>query len=145
MLKYYNQGQELTEYEQHGVFPNKEELLEKIASVNFLKIADYPLPNPYQQHAPQAQKTQEQPTFQQPIPPQQHPHYKDIFGSYIGRTLYMNTNAIPSYLKIKHISTLESGQIQVDIQDVDKPHKSLKPFSFDSAQHFENWFRKYVE
>ncbi|WP_285658387.1 hypothetical protein, partial [Helicobacter bizzozeronii] len=65
VLKYYDQGQELTEHEQHAIFPNKEELLKRIASVNFLKIADYPLPNPYQQHSPQAQKRQEQPTPQQ--------------------------------------------------------------------------------
>ncbi|WP_162982263.1 hypothetical protein [Helicobacter labacensis] len=54
----------------------------------------------------------------------------------------MNTNAISSYLKIKHISTLENGQIQVDVKDIDKPRKALEPFVFKSVKHFENWFKK---
>ncbi|WP_158656931.1 replication initiation protein [Helicobacter bizzozeronii] len=177
VLKYYNRGQEVKAHETHAVLPNKEALLEQIARANWLKIADYPLHNPYQQHSPQAQTTQKQPTPQQQSTqtqqltqtsmefqqepngfktfknltrgqqpsPQQPTSYKDILGSYICRTLYMNSNGVPSSLKITDITTLASGHIQVDIQDVDKPHKSLKPFSFDSAKHFENWFRKYVE
>ncbi|WP_210630222.1 hypothetical protein, partial [Helicobacter bizzozeronii] len=97
------------------------------------------------QQEPNGFKTFKNLTREQQPSPQQPPSYKDILGSYIGRTLYMNSNGVPSSLKIKDITTLPSGHIQVDIQDVDKPHKSLKPFSFDSAKHFENWFRKYVE
>ncbi len=175
VLKYYNRGQEVKAHETHAVLPNKEALLEQIARANWLKIADYPLTNTDQQSAPtqttqkqptpQQQSTQtQQPTqtsmeFQQESngfktfknltrgqqPSQQPTSHKDILGSYIGRTLYMNSNGVPSSLKIKDITTFPSGHIQVDIQDVDKPHKSLKPFSFDSAKHFENWFRKYVE
>ncbi|WP_158651190.1 hypothetical protein, partial [Helicobacter bizzozeronii] len=65
VLKYYNRGQEVKAHETHAVLPNKEALLEQIARANWLKIADYPLPNPYQQHSPQAQTTQKQPTPQQ--------------------------------------------------------------------------------
>ncbi|WP_104686221.1 replication initiation protein [Helicobacter felis] len=153
LVKYYKDDQVFKE--RYAPAPNKEVLLEQIAQSGYQKLeiqTDYTL----QQLSQPTLELQEHngfKTLQGLVKPKKTQKPKQIqalnssneLTEYIGRNLYMNTNGIPSYLKIKNISTLESGQVQVEIKDMDKPRKALDPFSFKSAKHFENWFRKYEE
>ncbi|OPG24198.1 replication initiation protein, partial [Helicobacter pylori] len=70
--------------------------------------------------------------------PSIHPITKEPikeFEEYIGKTINITNNnvdqcpdGITSYLKITNIVKLNDHQIQISIQDVDKPDKLLKPF-----------------
>ncbi|WP_104757693.1 replication initiation protein [Helicobacter salomonis] len=153
LVKYYKDDQVFKE--RCAVAPNKEVLLAQIFQSGYQKLeiqTDYTL----QQLSQPTLELQEHngfKTLQGLIKPKKAQKSKQTQVSnsnndlteYIGRNLYMNTNGIPSNLKIKNISTLESGHIQVEIKDVDKPRKALEPFSFKSVKHFENWFKKYEE
>ncbi|WP_158652349.1 replication initiation protein [Helicobacter felis] len=153
LVKYYQDGQVFKE--RCAPAPNKEVLLKQIAQSGYQRLeiqTDYTL----QQLSQPTLELQEHngfKTLQGLVKPKktQKPKQAQVLNSnndlteYIGRNLYMNTNGIPSNLKIKNISTLESGQVQVEIKDVDKPRKALESFSFKSVKHFENWFKKYEE
>ncbi|WP_104692713.1 replication initiation protein [Helicobacter felis] len=153
LVKYYQDGQVFKE--RCAPAPNKEVLLKQIAQSGYQRLeiqTDYTL----QQLSQPTLELQEHngfKTLQGLVKPKkvQKPKQTQALNSnndlteYIGRNLYMNTNGIPSNLKIKNISTLESGQVQVEIKDVDKPRKALESFSFKSVKHFENWFKKYEE
>ncbi|NHA82360.1 replication initiation protein [Helicobacter pylori] len=72
------------------------------------------------------------------------------FSEYIGKTINITNNnvdqfpdGITSYLKITNIVKLNDHQIQISIQDVDKPDKLLKPFIAKDEKHLKNWFKKY--
>ncbi|OOQ13958.1 replication initiation protein [Helicobacter pylori] len=72
------------------------------------------------------------------------------FAQYIGKTINITNNnvdqfpdGITSYLKITNIVKLNDNQIQISIQDVDKPEKLLKPFIAKDEKHLKNWFKKY--
>ncbi|RVY71049.1 replication initiation protein [Helicobacter pylori] len=72
------------------------------------------------------------------------------FSEYIGKTINITNNnvdqfpdGITSYLKITNIVKLNDNQIQISIQDVDKPDKLLKPFIAKDEKHLKNWFKKY--
>lgn len=72
------------------------------------------------------------------------------FSEYIGKTINITNNnvdqcpdGITSYLKITNIVKLNDHQIQISIQDVDKPEKLLKPFIAKDEKHLKNWFKKY--
>ncbi|RKV18385.1 replication initiation protein [Helicobacter pylori] len=72
------------------------------------------------------------------------------FAEYIGKTINITNNnvdqfpdGITSYLKITNIVKLNDHQIQISIQDVDKPDKLLKPFIAKDEKHLKNWFKKY--
>ena len=72
------------------------------------------------------------------------------FEEYIGKTINITNNnvdqfpdGITSYLKITNIVKLNDHQIQISIQDVDKPDKLLKPFIAKDEKHLKNWFKKY--
>ncbi|MGL2539785.1 replication initiation protein [Helicobacter pylori] len=72
------------------------------------------------------------------------------FAEYIGKTVNITNNnvdqfpdGITSYLKITNIVKLNDHQIQISIQDVDKPDKLLKPFIAKDEKHLKNWFKKY--
>ncbi|MFP5992441.1 replication initiation protein [Helicobacter pylori] len=72
------------------------------------------------------------------------------FSEYIGKTINITNNnvdqfpdGITSYLKITNIVKLNDNQIQISIQDVDKPEKLLKPFIAKNEKHLKNWFKKY--
>ncbi|WP_208353912.1 replication initiation protein [Helicobacter pylori] len=72
------------------------------------------------------------------------------FSEYIGKTINITNNnvdqfpdGITSYLKITNIVKLNDNQIQISIQDVDKPEKLLKPFIAKDEKHLKNWFKKY--
>ncbi|MGL2536633.1 replication initiation protein [Helicobacter pylori] len=72
------------------------------------------------------------------------------FAQYIGKTINITNNnvdqcpdGITSYLKITNIVKLNDHQIQISIQDVDKPDKLLKPFIAKDEKHLKNWFKKY--
>ncbi|MGL2394913.1 replication initiation protein [Helicobacter pylori] len=72
------------------------------------------------------------------------------FEEYIGKTINITNNnvdqcpdGITSYLKITNIVKLNDHQIQISIQDVDKPEKLLKPFIAKDEKHLKNWFKKY--
>ncbi len=85
--------------------------------------------------------------------PNIHPITKEPikeFAQYIGKTVIMTNNnvdqfpdGITSYLKITNIVKLNDNQIQISIQDVDKPDKLLKPFIAKDEKHLKNWFKKY--
>ncbi len=85
--------------------------------------------------------------------PNIHPITKEPikeFAQYIGKTVIMTNNnvdqcpdGITSYLKITNIVKLNDHQIQISIQDVDKPDKLLKPFIAKDEKHLKNWFKKY--
>ncbi|WP_305875645.1 replication initiation protein [Helicobacter pylori] len=72
------------------------------------------------------------------------------FAEYIGKTINITNNnvdkcpdGITSYLKITNIIKLNDNQIQISIQDVDKPDKLLKPFIAKDEKHLKNWFKKH--
>ncbi|RVZ49456.1 replication initiation protein [Helicobacter pylori] len=72
------------------------------------------------------------------------------FSEYIGKTINITNNnvdqfpdGINNYLKITNIVKLNDNQIQISIQDVDKPDKLLKPFIAKDEKHLKNWFKKY--
>ncbi|MFP6078075.1 replication initiation protein [Helicobacter pylori] len=72
------------------------------------------------------------------------------FAEYIGKTINITNfnvdqfpDGITSYLKITNIVKLNDNQIQISIQDVDKPDKLLKPFIAKDEKHLKNWFKKY--
>ncbi|MGL2466635.1 replication initiation protein [Helicobacter pylori] len=72
------------------------------------------------------------------------------FEEYIGKTINITNNnvdqcpdGITSYLKITNIVKLNDHQIQISIQDMDKPEKLLKPFIAKDEKHLKNWFKKY--
>ncbi len=72
------------------------------------------------------------------------------FSEYIGKTINITNNnvdqfpdGITSYLKITNIVKLNDHQIQISIQDVDKPEKLLKPFIAKDEKHLKNWFKKH--
>ncbi|GAA8146516.1 hypothetical protein HpDR137_15400 [Helicobacter pylori] len=72
------------------------------------------------------------------------------FAQYIGKTINITNNnvdqcpdGITSYLKITNIVKLNDHQIQISIQDVDKPDKLLKTFIAKDEKHLKNWFKKY--
>ncbi|RVY62349.1 RepB family plasmid replication initiator protein [Helicobacter pylori] len=85
--------------------------------------------------------------------PNIHPITKEPikeFAEYIGKTINITNNnvdqfpdGITSYLKITNIVKLNDHQIQISIQDVDKPDKLLKPFIAKDEKHLKNWFKKY--
>ncbi|MCQ2710569.1 replication initiation protein [Helicobacter pylori] len=85
--------------------------------------------------------------------PNIHPITKEPikeFAEYIGKTINITNNnvdqypdGITSYLKITNIVKLNNHQIQISIQDVDKPDKLLKPFIAKDEKHLKNWFKKY--
>ncbi|MGN8498039.1 replication initiation protein [Helicobacter pylori] len=85
--------------------------------------------------------------------PSIHPITKEPikeFSQYIGKTINITNNnvdqcpdGITSYLKITNIVKLNDHQIQISIQDVDKPDKLLKPFIAKDEKHLKNWFKKY--
>ncbi|QEF29079.1 replication initiation protein [Helicobacter pylori] len=85
--------------------------------------------------------------------PSIHPITKEPikeFEEYIGKTINITNNnvdqcpdGITSYLKITNIVKLNDHQIQISIQDVDKPDKLLKPFIAKDEKHLKNWFKKY--
>ncbi|RVZ47473.1 RepB family plasmid replication initiator protein [Helicobacter pylori] len=85
--------------------------------------------------------------------PNIHPITKEPikeFAQYIGKTVIMTNNnvdqfpdGITSYLKITNIVKLNDNQIQISIQDVDKPDKLLKPFIAKDEKHLKNWFKKH--
>ncbi|WP_187840071.1 replication initiation protein [Helicobacter pylori] len=85
--------------------------------------------------------------------PSIHPITKEPikeFAQYIGKTINITNNnvdqcpdGITSYLKITNIVKLNNHQIQISIQDVDKPDKLLKPFIAKDEKHLKNWFKKY--
>lgn len=91
--------------------------------------------------------------LQEPFMPNIHPiTNKPIkeFSEYIGKTVIITNNnvdqfpdGITSYLKITNIVKLNDNQIQISIQDVDKPDKLLKPFIAKDEKHLKNWFKKY--
>ncbi|MGL2622837.1 replication initiation protein, partial [Helicobacter pylori] len=78
-------------------------------------------------------------------PPSIHPiTNKPIkeFAQYIGKTIHITNfnvdqcpDGITSYLKITNIVKLNDHQIQISIQDVDKPDKLLKPFIAKDEKH----------
>ncbi|CRF42856.1 replication initiation protein [Helicobacter ailurogastricus] len=53
---------------------------------------------------------------------------------------YYSNNGVPAVLKIKDITYTETNKLRVDIQDIDKPHKILNPFTFDDVKHFNLLF-----
>ncbi len=72
------------------------------------------------------------------------------FSEYIGKTINITNfnvdqcpEGINNYLKITNIVKLNDNQIQISIQDVDKPDKLLKPFIAKDEKHLKNWFKKY--
>ncbi|MCH4600748.1 replication initiation protein, partial [Helicobacter pylori] len=72
------------------------------------------------------------------------------FSEYIGKTINITNfnvdqfpDGITSYLKITNIVKLNDNQIQISIQDVDKPEKLLKPFIAKNEKHLKNWFEKH--
>ncbi|RVZ21652.1 replication initiation protein [Helicobacter pylori] len=72
------------------------------------------------------------------------------FAEYIGKTINITNfnvdqfpDGITSYLKITNIVKLNDNQIQISIQDVDKPEKLLKPFIAKNEKHLKNWFEKH--
>ncbi|MBM2661518.2 replication initiation protein [Helicobacter pylori] len=72
------------------------------------------------------------------------------FAEYIGKTIHITNfnvdqcpDGINNYLKITNIVKLNDNQIQISIQDVDKPEKLLKPFIAKNEKHLKNWFKKY--
>ncbi|WP_120914617.1 replication initiation protein [Helicobacter pylori] len=85
--------------------------------------------------------------------PNIHPITKEPikeFSEYIGKTINITNNnvdqfpdGITSYLKITNIVKLNDNQIQISIQDVDKPEKLLKPFIAKDEKHLKNWFKKH--
>ncbi len=85
--------------------------------------------------------------------PSIHPITKEPikeFAEYIGKTINITNfnvdqfpGGITSYLKITNIVKLNDNQIQISIQDVDKPEKLLKPFIAKDEKHLKNWFKKY--
>ncbi len=85
--------------------------------------------------------------------PNIHPITKEPikeFAEYIGKTINITNHnvdqfpdGITSYLKITNIVKLNDHQIQISIQDVDKPDKLLKPFIAKNEKHLKNWFKKY--
>ncbi|WP_233711853.1 replication initiation protein [Helicobacter salomonis] len=131
-IKYYKDGKVFKEA--NATLPNKEALLERIAQWGYQRI-----------DLQDSQESKGFEKFQNFIAEQTKAlNSHDDLTEYIGRHLYMmNTNNIPSHLKIKNISTLENGQIQVEVKDMDKPRKALEPFNFKSMKHFKNWFKKY--
>lgn len=86
-------------------------------------------------------------------PPKIHPITNEPikeFSEYIGKTINITNNnvdqfpdGITSYLKITNIVKLNDNQIQISIQDVDKPEKLLKPFIAKDEKHLKNWFKKH--
>ncbi|WP_187865995.1 replication initiation protein [Helicobacter pylori] len=92
---------------------------------------------------------QEVKTFTPSIHPITNEPIKE-FAQYIGKTINITNNnvdqfpdGITSYLKITNIVKLNDHQIQISIQDVDKPEKLLKPFIAKDEKHLKNWFKKY--
>ncbi len=85
--------------------------------------------------------------------PSIHPITKEPikeFAEYIGKTINITNfnvdqfpDGITSYLKITNIVKLNDNQIQISIQDVDKPDKLLKPFIAKDEKHLKNWFKKH--
>ncbi|WP_033763501.1 replication initiation protein [Helicobacter pylori] len=85
--------------------------------------------------------------------PNIHPITKEPikeFAEYIGKTINITNHnvdqfpdGITSYLKITNIVKLNDNQIQISIQDVDKPDKLLKPFIAKDEKHLKNWFKKH--
>ncbi len=72
------------------------------------------------------------------------------FAEYIGKTINITNfnvdqcpEGINNYLKITNIVKLNDNQIQISIQDVDKPEKLLKPFIAKDEKHLKNWFKKH--
>ncbi len=92
---------------------------------------------------------QESETFTPNIHPITNKPIKE-FSEYIGKTINITNNnvdqcpdGITSYLKITNIVKLNDNQIQISIQDVDKPDKLLKPFIAKDEKHLNNWFKKH--
>ncbi len=85
--------------------------------------------------------------------PSIHPITKEPikeFAEYIGKTINITNfnvdqfpDGVTSYLKITNIVKLNDNQIQISIQDVDKPDKLLKPFIAKDEKHLKNWFKKH--
>ncbi|WP_104750964.1 hypothetical protein [Helicobacter salomonis] len=144
-IKYYKDGKVFKEA--NATLPNKEALLERIAQWGYQRV-DLQIQQAQPYHSKQRkanlQESKGFKTFQNFMTEQTQPlNPNDDVKEYIGRNLYMNTNGVPSHLKVKNISTLENGQIQVEVKDMDKPRKALEPFNFKSMKHFKNWFKKY--
>ncbi|GAA7466564.1 hypothetical protein ID1074_14710 [Helicobacter pylori] len=92
---------------------------------------------------------QEIETFKPSIHPITNEPIKE-FAEYIGKTINITNfnvdqcpEGINNYMKITNIVKLNDHQIQISIQDVDKPDKLLKPFIAKDEKHLKNWFKKH--
>ncbi|WP_163566274.1 replication initiation protein [Helicobacter suis] len=156
LAKYYQNGQEIGE--RSATLASKEILLESLTKSGYQRI-DLAQQSQKARQTPQPTQIQlelqkdsngfksfqglARPNQKNEQPPALNP--RDDLTDYIGRNLYMNKNGVPASLKIKDISRLKNGKIQVEVRDVDKPRKSLNPFKFENAAHFKNWFAKFAE
>ncbi|WP_163556291.1 replication initiation protein [Helicobacter suis] len=161
LAKYYQNGQEIGE--KSATLASKEILLESLTRSGYQRVnmqahqleqvKQTPQQTPIQIQLELQEDSNGFKTFQgltrpnqskqDKKPPASNP--KDDLTDYIGRNLYMDKNGVPASLKIKDIARLENGAIQVEVKDVDKPHKALNPFSFENIKHFKNWFAKFAE
>ncbi|WP_208356880.1 replication initiation protein [Helicobacter pylori] len=144
-LKIENITKEKNQFFMHFSYPNRKNSPQKIPvsdkryALEFLFVNGYSL--------------KKDSLLEEIDPPKIHPiTNKPIkeFSEYIGKTINITNNnvdqfpdGITSYLKITNIFKLNDHQIQISIQDVDKPDKLLKPFIAKDEKHLKNWFKKY--
>ncbi|OPG51146.1 replication initiation protein [Helicobacter pylori] len=148
ILKIENIAKEKNQFFMHISFPNRKSEPQKIP------ISDkrYALEFLYVSGGYTFKKDnllQEIETFTPNIHPITNEPIKE-FAEYVGKTINITNfnvdqfpDGITSYLKITNIVKLNDNQIQISIQDVDKPDKLLKPFIAKDEKHLKNWFKKY--
>ncbi|MFP6195068.1 replication initiation protein [Helicobacter pylori] len=148
ILKIENITKEKNQFFMHASFPNRKSEPQKIP------VSDkrYALEFLYVTKGFTFKKDnllQEIETFTPNIHPITNKPIKE-FSEYIGKTINITNHnvdqfpdGITSYLKITNIVKLNDHQIQISIQDVDKPDKLLKPFIAKNEKHLKNWFKKY--
>ncbi|MCQ2860042.1 replication initiation protein [Helicobacter pylori] len=145
ILKVENITKEKNQFFMHVSFPNRKNPPQKIPvsdkryALEFLFVNGYSL--------------KKDSLLEEIDPPKIHPITNEPikeFAQYIGKTINITNNnvdqfpdGITSYLKITNIVKLNDNQIQISVQDVDKPEKLLKPFIAKDEKHLKNWFKKY--
>ncbi|CAK00487.1 replication initiation protein [Helicobacter acinonychis] len=146
ILKIENIAKEKNQFFMHVSYPNRKSEPQKLAvsdkryALEFLYVSGgytFKKDNLLQE------------TFTHSIHPITNEPIKE-FAKYIGKTINITNHnvdqcpdGISNCLKITNIVKLNDNQIQISLQDVDKPDKLLKPFIAKDEKHLKNWFKKY--